>query len=131
MANVQNKSSNTLGEWGGLLVVGILLVGGWYGVAYLLPDGWRLKYAVRYMTSYTQVTVQDRPTNCDFFHAPIGDKSCHYEKAISRVKWAKSTTGQPIMSYDEGKTWSFGDPPPNVKLPTEFVFVEWNKVEDP
>jgi hypothetical protein len=108
-----------------------LLLIAWAGAWELLPDEWRLKYTVRFFVSSDNVTVQARPTDCDFFHAPVGEKSCHYERAISTVTWDNSATGHPMVSYDDGKTWAAGDPPPNAKLPIEYVYVSWNKVEDP
>jgi hypothetical protein len=26
--------------------------------------------------------VDHRPTDCDFFHAPMGHKDCHYEREV-------------------------------------------------
>ena len=75
--------------------------------------------------------LQDEPTFCDFLRSPIGHKGCHYEKVITTAKWEKSTTGDPIVSNDDGKTWRSMEPPPNTKIPTTFVFVDWNKIEDP
>jgi hypothetical protein len=102
----------------------------WLALSYLLPE-WRIKYALRYQTPYDHVTIQDQPTSCDFLRAPIGEKGCHFEKVISTARWAKSATGTAIVSNDDGKTWRFADPPPNTRIPTTFIWVEWNKVEEP
>lgn len=131
MAQVGSMISKASDGFGTLLGWLVFLLIAWFVVAYLLPDGWRIKYAMRYLVSYEHVSVEARPTKCDFFHTPIGEKSCHYEKQISTAIWETSTTGHPIVSNDERKTWEERDPPPNVKLPTEYVFVDWNKIEDP
>lgn len=111
---------------GGLIFLGLI----WLALSYLLPE-WRIKYALRYVTSYEHVFIDERPTSCDFFRAPIGEKACHFEKSISTAKWEKSTTGEAIVSNDDGKTWRTLSPPEHTKIPTTFVFVEWNKVNDP
>jgi hypothetical protein len=73
---------------------------------------WHAKW--RYTTAYgipsSQLYVQDKPHDCAFLAVPLGEKYCRYERTISTVRWAKSTEGNPIISYDEGKTWSNFDP---------------------
>ena len=126
-----DKITKTFEGCGTLIGLGVVLSIGWFALSYLLPDEWRIKYAMRYFTSYARVTVDARPTGCDFFRAPIGEKGCHYEKEVSTAEWSTSTTGHSIVSNDEGKTWREADAPLKTKLPTTFVFVEWNKIEDP
>jgi hypothetical protein len=45
-------------------------------------DRWtdRFWYSSRYGAAWKNVDVQKRPFDCDFLHAPIGDKACHYKK---------------------------------------------------
>jgi hypothetical protein len=66
--------------------------------------------------------------------APLGEKYCHYERKVSIIKWAKSTTGDPIVSYDEGKTWSVFTPGADDKVPQYPAVVEvdisWEKAEE-
>jgi hypothetical protein len=116
---------------GTLIGYGVVLLLCWFAVAYLLPNEWRIKYAMSYLVSYENVTVLPRPTGCDFWHAPIGVKSCHYEREVSKVTWRKSNDGKPEVSYDEGKTWEPREPAPEINVPADYVFVGWNKVEDP
>src|ERR1700736_2806529 len=44
---------------------------------------------------------------------PIGNKNCHYETEVSVVRAAVNTQGQPMVSFDEGKTWHLDAPAPN------------------
>jgi hypothetical protein len=68
---------------------------------------------------------------CNWNHAPLGDKACHYEKSVFTTRWAQSTAGKPIVSYDDGKTWNEFSAPPNAEIPSEFVNVIWEKKTDP
>jgi hypothetical protein len=54
------------------------------------------------------VTVEPRPSDCDFIHAPLGDKGCHYKK-------------MPIFQ----KAYIYG----GVQYPPS-VEVTWEKVSD-
>jgi hypothetical protein len=121
-------------EWLGLLVIaGIFLYVYWAGVNKTV---W---YAVEYRVSTDKVHVDVQPTDCDFMHAPLGDKGCHYEAEVIAYNAAgevirgdlaynqDSNTGKPIVSYDHGKTWVFllGDIPDRK---VESVVVAWRKV---
>ncbi|HTC93864.1 MAG TPA: hypothetical protein VK699_10465 [Terriglobales bacterium] len=48
-------------------------------------DKWtdRLWYSVRYDCDFKNVIVEKRPSDCDWFRAPIGDKDCQYKKAVN------------------------------------------------
>lgn len=61
---------------------------------------WR--YALAYNVPSQKVQYEPRPHDCEFLAAPLGDKFCHYEVVVTTVEWATSTTGNPIISYDEG-----------------------------
>jgi len=91
-----------------------------------------------------KVVMDAKPTDCDFMHAPLGNKDCHYEAAVTAVNAAgdvvggdhapkyghDSQTGRPIVSYDNGKTW---DRFPAADLPDQraaSVIVTWSKVKD-
>jgi len=68
-------------SWLGLLIVGWFTLLG-------IADMWhsKLRYAWWYNVNYDQVTIQKRPTDCDFFHAPVGDKDCHYVRQVSKIQ---------------------------------------------
>jgi hypothetical protein len=128
-------------------IASAILFFGW-----LVDADWfnKLRYSMTEDTSYDRVDIRNKPHDCEFMTAPLGEKHCHYERAISKVMWSTSTTGEPIMSLDSGRTWeihkpgkclwnetsdcpSSYDPPNNVvpKLPTATgVIIRWDKVED-
>lgn len=49
-------------------------------------------YSVRYQIPYRQVLVDKKPTDCDWWLTPIGDKGCHYEKLVS----VQPKNGRPV-----------------------------------
>ena len=71
-----------------------------------LPDSFRdsVWYSVKYDVSRDRVHEDKRPADCDWGHAPIGDKGCHYDQQIETLK------------NDRGVVTD--------------VFVGWNKVTD-
>lgn len=50
-------------------------------VWWVTPDS--IKYPLLYDKEH--VTVQSKLKNCDWGHAPIGDKGCHYKKHVDGV----------------------------------------------
>jgi hypothetical protein len=113
--------------------------GGWQGnfwliliiftIFYWCREAWysKIRYAVQYGVSYTQVTKPNEPHDCDWLTAPIGNKNCHYDPQVLTVRTATSTTGKPIVSYDDGKTWSDNDSQPPIE---PSVFIAWQKIDD-
>jgi hypothetical protein len=71
---------------------------------------------------------------CAFLSSPLGEKYCHNERQVSTRRWATSTTGNPIVSYDDGKTWSVFTPDATAtvpKVPTvQEVHISWKKIDD-
>jgi hypothetical protein len=61
-------------------------------VWWLLPDTWRIKYAAEYMVQTDQVEIDNRPYNCEWGSAPLGNKHCHYEKMVAEVNPASGNT---------------------------------------
>jgi hypothetical protein len=94
----------------------------------------KYRYAVWYGTSADKVFFDKRPHDCAFLAAPLGAKYCSYERNVSTVRWATSQAGNPIISYDEGKTWTPFSPEPGNVVPqystVEGVYITWNKKED-
>jgi hypothetical protein len=66
--------------------------------------------------------------------SPLGAKYCHYDREVSTVRWATSTTGNPIVSWDEGKTWTVFTPDAGVTVPqtdtVQELLISWKKVEE-
>ena len=69
----------------------------------------RIRYSLRYGAAFANVQVDKKPHDCDFFHAPIGDKDCHYDKDVSVTRYGHNAAGVAVVSYDNGKTWSAAD----------------------
>jgi hypothetical protein len=70
----------------------------------------KLRYAWQYGIDSSQITVEAKPTDCDFMHSPLGDKDCHYTKEVSIIKRGMDTkSSRPIISFDNGKSWSWDD----------------------
>jgi hypothetical protein len=124
---------------GGALVALIFL-----GVAVyvFVPGSWinALWYGVQYKVAFSEVHTSNKPSDCDWSRAPLGNKGCHYKAVVGAYnaagdlvagdyapKYGKDIrTGDPIISYDGGKTWrwsSVADPDLTVKA----VRVEWVK----
>jgi hypothetical protein len=123
----------------------------WFAVVTWLPGLWhnKLRYSLWYSVDYAQVTVEKKPKDCNFFHAPMGDKDCDYDPHVSVIKvdnsnmwggqsisydngetWthtAKGKDGSRIVSNDGGKTWSTDFVPPFTK---PGVVVTWEKKDD-
>jgi len=118
-------------------------LGGWIGLAFMVwavPWCWdaawhsKWRYAFEYGVNTSQIEISKKPHDCEFLTAPVGEKHCDYEVDVSTLSWATSTTGQPIASYDEGKTWSTFSPDANVTVPkyptVQKAYVSWEKKED-
>ena len=134
-------TQNNIGDtfWG-LVVLAALGFFVWI----VLPDSWtdKIKYSVEYSVDASQVHRSDRPTDCDFMRAPLGNKDCHYKKTVTAYnaagypvagddapKYAKNAYGNTIISYDEGKTWTVSDTP-NLDLRIKTVEIGWTRVND-
>src|SRR5215475_1976123 len=78
---------------------------------------WR--YALTYGIDSDKVVKDKEPHDCDFLAAPLGTKYCRYEVQVSTIRWATSTTGTPIESTDEGKTWTTFTPEANATVPRQ------------
>jgi len=100
------------------------------GVVILLWLGWnsKLRYAIQYGADFDRITISDAPHDCDWDRAPLGNKGCHYKKDVVVIKVGTDPkTGKPIVSYDEGKTWTFTTADSPV---TPSVTIYYEKVED-
>ncbi len=112
----------------------------------MLPDSWTdpLKYAVIYGVKYGHVHINSEPKDCDFIHAPLGDKGCHYKKTVhgynsrgdlvagnDAPKFGTSEGGKPIVSYDDGKSWQWmpdGGNTPDTNV--DKVDIDWVKIKE-
>ena len=79
--------------------IGVLIWFAWLGDS-------KLRYEIQYDDA--EVTVDDKPHDCEFLTAPMGRKNCSYRKEVSVALLSKNVaTGEPIISYDEGETWQW------------------------
>jgi hypothetical protein len=129
-------------SFGGLISVIILGLIVWL----ILPASWTdpFLYSTEYQINSDQVHWNNKPSDCDFMHAPLGDKGCHYKKTVTAYnaaeypvagdnapKYDKNTNGNPIISYDDGKTWQVwpaDTPVPDSKVKS--VEIDWVRVAD-
>jgi len=107
-----------------------MLVWSWFDSAWHS----KVRYSAQYDIETSRITIENKPHDCDFFVAPMGMKFCHHERIIGTVHWARSTTGGPIVSYDDGKTWSTFTPEAHDRVPQnktlEALHVGWEKKDD-
>lgn len=100
-----------------------------------------LWYSIEYGVAEVDVHTSARPYDCDFLTAPLGSKDCWYKKQVQvfnadgvlvagdnapTYKWDYKT-GEPIVSYDGGKTWESA---PISDLKPKSVVVYWTKELD-
>jgi hypothetical protein len=106
------KSSHQGLSWVWLVVVAWLAVIGF-------ADLWnsKIRYALWYSVPTDKVTIEKKPSDCNFFRSPMGDKACHYARQVNIVLVNNANTwGGQSISYDNGETWirtgknSYGTP---------------------
>ena len=122
------KDKWSTAQWVVVMFIGVFL---WSLPGTIWHSKWR--YAAAYDIPSSAIYVQNKPHDCAFLAAPLGEKYCHYERTVSITRWATSQTGNPIVSYDDGKTWSSFDPA-GEKVPqystVKAVYIGWEKKED-
>lgn len=107
---------------GCLVIIVLLATGVWFAI-------WgrdsALRYSVQYEADRSMVTVERKPTDCDFLRAPMGRKDCNYEKEILVAKHRRDTaSGRAIVSFDDGKSWEWNDGGPEQGTS---VYVTWRR----
>lgn len=105
--------SGTAVSW----IVGLAIAGGLVYLVFLygLDALW---YAAEYSVSPEKVHIAPEPKDCDFWHAPVGFKDCHYEKSV----W----------THRAGQLGDFraGEEAPGRKTQYDAVWVSWTKISD-
>lgn len=81
-----------------LVIVGVFT----FILANAIPDS--MLYAAFYHVSPSRIHVDKQPADCNWGHAPIGDKDCHYTKNVD------------LTTNDKGKATD--------------VYVTWHKAQD-
>jgi hypothetical protein len=113
--NVATNAKDGVQGLGCLLILGAIAAAIWF---VLLPDGWTAPYtyAAKYHVDSSKVQFTAKPKDCDFIHAPIGDKGCHCKKIVMvynengavvdgdfALKFGVDTSGHQIVSQDHGE----------------------------
>jgi rubredoxin len=136
-AVTQTKNDFSFGSLIFVIILGLIV---WL----ILPVRWTdpFLYSTEYQINGDQVHRNNKPSDCDFMFAPLGDKGCHYKKTVTAYnaagnavagddapRYSNNTYGNPIISYDDGKTWQVLDSPaPDLKVKS--VEIDWVKVTD-
>jgi hypothetical protein len=103
------------------LLVFIYFLEAWPGSAL---DRWTDKewYSLSTEASDANITIEKRPTDCDFLHAPLGNKGCDYKKRSDvfgdeqrRALIQRATTPEDRQAYEQRPS---------------SVTVSWAKTED-
>jgi hypothetical protein len=75
------------------------------------------RYAVWYNVARENVTIDQKPHDCDWSTAPLGNKNCHYDKVMTFVRTGIDRAHRPVISFDEGKTWGVDCQKDGIKKP--------------
>lgn len=101
----------------------------------------RLRYCLQYDVPYSGVTIAQKPHDCEWSAAPLGEKNCSYEADVFTVQTryipagqSYATNGGPYQRSDSphqfvcinGGRWEMNDDP-SVK---PAVAVSWRKVNN-
>jgi hypothetical protein len=91
----QVKSAGVGETVAGTVVLGLIAAFVWW----LAPD--KYAYAWKYSIDSGKVFVEKKPKNCDWGHAPLGDKSCHYDKVVTPQKGDNGTVTSVYVSWEK------------------------------
>ena len=110
---------------GGVLFVCVVACVYWVG-----PTAW---YSLKYHVPHENVYINSKPTDCDWWHPPIGLKRCHYERLVVMVsQWAEGNKGRPNCdSKPDEKGWTTCPADERDRdVKHDSVFVTWSKKSD-
>jgi hypothetical protein len=113
-----------IGTWfWGLVFIAVGVYVFWLG-----PDV--LWYAVEYKVSPDKVYIAPKPTDCDFLHAPMGLKDCHYERIVAAQLHEGSGNADIRFRRADEKDWHVlpGETDRNAQY--DSVYVSWIKKSD-
>jgi hypothetical protein len=134
------------GDGCGCVILAIIALAIIATIWFICPDSWTdpIWYSFKHDVDISQVHYNDKPKDCDFIHAPLGDKGCHYKKIVKGFNaageliagddapvYSQDETGKPIVSYDRQKTWKLmpeGEKIPDAKVSE--IEINWVKVSD-
>jgi hypothetical protein len=69
----------------------------------LLPDSVTqpVRYAAEYSVDQSHVFIEKKPTDCDWGHAPIGSKDCHYDKVVAPSKGSNGRVTDVYLGWNK------------------------------
>jgi hypothetical protein len=80
-----------------LVILGILAWVVWN----ITPDS--TKYRIIYQLDSEHVDVENKPADCDWGRAPLGDKGCHYQKQVAPLKNEKGVVIKVYVMWEKVK----------------------------
>lgn len=105
-------------------VVVLFLVWGLLGPALGRFNRWTHKvwYSMRYGADLKNITILKKPSDCDFLHAPLGEKGCSFKKHVEPFgEKERQTLIQQATTSEEQQ---------EIAKRPNLVFVYWEKKED-
>ncbi len=87
----------------GLGILAVMLAIPCWFIWAITPDSIRYPfvYQFQYDVKYDDVHVDKRPNDCEWGHAPIGDKDCHYEKFVSYTPALLGQAAQVFVTWEK------------------------------
>jgi hypothetical protein len=73
-------------------------------------------YSIKYAVSADKIYIDPKPTDCDFWHVPLGRKRCHYQRVVI------------ARDAKEVRELRFGESDPNERF--DSVVISWVKKSD-
>jgi hypothetical protein len=113
---------------------GVALLGGflWFVWVVFVPESWRdlFNYSSKYNIQNDSVHFTPKPKDCDWGHAPIGDKGCHYKKQVLLGISPTTAQGQ-YMDEETYRKAVTGKAQYDAVVPiVTDVYIDWVKVEE-
>lgn len=93
---IPSENSSLLGTLVGLAVLGGMAAAIWF---WIVPDKYR--YAVEYDVPSEKVYVQDKPHDCEWEKAPLGNKYCHFERRVAPSMNDKGVVTEVYINWDK------------------------------
>jgi len=89
-------------------------------------------YSIKYAVSADKIYVDPKPTDCDFWRAPLGNKGCHYERiVVARYAAGSGRTVTQLIDLrtnEKARDIRAGDRDPNARF--DSVLISWVKKSD-
>jgi hypothetical protein len=69
----------------------------------IIPNSIRypVLFSLVYSVHFRDVQVDKKPADCDWGHAPLGDKGCHYEKQVQIIRNERGIVTDVYVNWDK------------------------------